>query len=93
MPGKHCPDEKQRFLLDAKALCLLYGCRMKPKSETQILWQAEARDVLLNGGSVDSFVRPYHPDLRFAAFRAYIGAVRDAIFRPRTARRRSKRAS
>jgi hypothetical protein len=66
---------------------------MKAKTETQILRQAEARDVLLNGGTVDSFVRPYHPDLRFAAFRAYIAAVRDAIFRPRAARRQSKRAS
>jgi hypothetical protein len=66
---------------------------MKPKTETQILWETEARDVLLNGGTVDSFVRPYHPDLRFAAFRAYISAVRDAIFRPRKARRQSKRAS
>ena len=61
----------------------------KPKS-TQILWQGEAREVLLHGGTVDSFVRPYHPELRFAAFRAYIGAVRDALFRPRTARRQSK---
>ena len=66
---------------------------MKPKTETQILWQAQARDVLLQGGTLDSFVRPYHPNLRFAAFRAYIGAVRDALFRPRTARRQSKRAS
>ena len=88
-----CLDEKQTFLLDGKALCLFHGCRMKPKSETQILWQAHARDVLVNGGTVDSFVRPYHPDLRFAAFRAYIGAVRDALFGPRTTRRRSKRAS
>ena len=79
-------------MLDDKALLLLYGCRMKPKSETQILRKAEARDVLLHGGTVDSFIRPYHPDLRFAAFRAYIGAVRDALFRPRTARRQSKRA-
>jgi hypothetical protein len=59
----------------------------KPKSETQILWQSQAREVLLHGGTVDSFVRPYHPELRFAAFRAYIGAVRDALFRPRTRRR------
>ena len=66
---------------------------MKPKSETQILRQAEARDVLLHGGTVDSFVRPYHPDLRFAAFRSYIGAVRGLLFRPRIARRQSKRAS
>jgi hypothetical protein len=78
------------FLLDNKALSLLYACRMKPKSETQILWQAHARDVLLHGGTVDSFVRAYHPNLRFAAFRAYICAVRDALFRPRTARRQSK---
>jgi hypothetical protein len=80
------------FLLDGKPFSLLYGCRMKPKSETQILWQGQAREVLLHGGTVDSFVRPYHPDLRFAAFRAYIGAVRDALFRPRTARRQSKRS-
>jgi hypothetical protein len=80
------------FLLDGKLFSLLYGCRMKPKSETQILWQGQAREVLLHGGTVDSFVRPYHPDLRFAAFRAYIGAVRDALFRPRTARRQSKRS-
>jgi hypothetical protein len=72
---------------------MLYGCRMKPKSQTQILRQAQARDVLLHGGTLDSFVRPYHPNLRFAAFRAYIGAVRDALFRPRTARRKPKRAS
>ena len=65
---------------------------MKTKSETQLLRQAHARDALLHGGTVDSFVRPYHPDLRFAAFRAYIGAVRDALFRPRTARRQSKRS-
>jgi hypothetical protein len=64
----------------------------KPKPETQILWQDQAREVLLHGGTVDSFVRPYHPELRFAAFRAYIGAVRDALFRPRTARRQSKRS-
>jgi hypothetical protein len=64
----------------------------KPKAETQILWQREARDVLLHGGTVDSFVRPYHPALRFAAFRAYIAAVRDALFRPGTARRQSKRS-
>jgi hypothetical protein len=82
----------ERFLLDGKPFSLLYGCRMKPKSETQILWQGQAREVLLHGGTVDSFVGPYHPDLRFAAFRAYIGAVRDALFRPRTARRRSKRS-
>ena len=66
---------------------------MKPKSETQILLHAEARDVLLHGGTVDSFVRPYHPDLRFAAFRAYISAVRNALFRPRTVRRQSKHPS
>jgi hypothetical protein len=83
----------ERFLLDCKVLSLFYGCRMKPKSETQILWQAQARDVLIHGGTLDSFVRPYHPNLRFAAFRAYIGAVRDALFRPRTARRLSTRAS
>ncbi len=83
----------ERFLLDCEVLSFLNGSRMKPKSETQILLQAEARDVLLHGGSVDSFVRPYHPDLRFAAFRAYIRAVRNALFRPRAARRQSKRAS
>jgi hypothetical protein len=66
---------------------------MKPKSETEILRQAEARDVLLHGGTVASFVRPYHPSLRFEAFRAYIGAVRDALLRPRKARRQLKRAS
>jgi hypothetical protein len=88
--GKCC---RKKFLLDGKAFSLFYGCPMKPKSETQILRQAEARDVLLHGGTVDSFLRPYHPDLRFAAFRAYIGAVRDALFRPRTARQQSKRAS
>src|ERR1041385_1074656 len=70
------------FFLDSKSLSLLYGGRMNPKSETQILWQAQAREVLLHGGTLDSFVRPYHPNLHFAAFRAYIGAVRDAIFRP-----------
>jgi hypothetical protein len=64
---------------------------MKPKSETQILWQGQARDVLLHGGTVDSFVRPYHPNLRFAAFRAYIGAVRDALFHPRRTQQRSSR--
>jgi hypothetical protein len=69
------------------------AAHMKPKSETQILRQDQARDVLLHGGTLDSFVRPYHPDLRFGAFRAYISAVRDALFRPRTARRQSKRAS
>jgi hypothetical protein len=79
-------------LLDGKPFSLLYGCRMKPKSETQILLLDQAREVLLHGGTVDSFVRPYHPDLRFAAFRAYIGAVRDALFRPRTARRQPKRS-
>jgi hypothetical protein len=83
---------QRRFLLDGKPFSLLYGCRMKPKSETQILWQDQAREVLLHGGTVDSFVRPYHPDLRFAAFRAYIGAVRNALFHPRTARRQSKRS-
>jgi hypothetical protein len=66
---------------------------MKPKSETQILWQDQARDALLHGGTLDTFVRPYHPNLRFAAFRAYIGAVRDALFRPRKVRRQSTRAS
>lgn len=86
-----CPAHT--FLLDGKAFSLLYGCRMKPKSETEILRQAEARDSLLHGGTVASFLRPYHPDLRFEAFRAYIGAVRDALFRPRKARRQSKRAS
>jgi hypothetical protein len=83
----------EKFLLDCKVVSLLYGCCMKPKSETQMLWQAQARDVLLHGGTLDSFVRPYHPNLRFAAFRAYIGAVRDALFRPRAARRQSNRAS
>jgi hypothetical protein len=79
-------------LLDGKTFSLLYGCRMKPKSETEILRQAEARDVLLHGGTVASFVRPYHPNLRFEAFRAYIGAVRDALLRPRKARQQLKRA-
>jgi len=60
---------------------------MKKKSETQLLRQAHARDVLLHGGTVDSFVNPYHPNLRFPAFRAYINAVRKALFRPRTGRR------
>ena len=64
----------------------------KPKSEAQILWQSQASEVLLHGGTVDSFVRRFHPDLRFEAFRAYIGAVRDALFRPRTARRQPKRS-
>jgi hypothetical protein len=60
---------------------------MKKKSETQILREDHARDALLHGSSVDSFVNPYHPDLRFPAFRAYIKAVRNALFRPRTGRR------
>jgi hypothetical protein len=81
------------FLLDSKALFLLYACRMKPKSETQILREDHARDALLHGGTVDSFISPYHPDLRFRAFRAYINVVRKALFRPRTARRQSKHAS
>jgi len=59
----------------------------KKKSETQLLRQAHARDALLQGGTVDSFVNPYHPDLRFPAFRAYISVVRNALFRPRTGRR------
>jgi hypothetical protein len=84
---------EKRFLLDSKALSLLYRCVMKPKSQTQILWQSHARDALLHGGTVDSFVDPYHPNLRFSAFRAYIGAVRDALFRPRKSRRQSRRAS
>jgi hypothetical protein len=63
------------------------NCSMKTKSETQILRESDARDALLHGGTVDSFVRPYHPDLRFLAFRAYINAVRNALFRPRTGRR------
>src|SRR5947199_173880 len=54
---------------------------MKKKSETQILREDHARDALLHGGTVDSFVGPYHPDLRFPAFRAYINAVRNALFR------------
>jgi len=60
---------------------------MKNKSETQLLRQAHARDALLQGGTVDSFVNPYHPNLRFPAFRAYISVVRNALFRPRTGRR------
>ena len=79
------------FLLDSKALSFLYGRRMKAKSQTQILWQSHAREALLHGGTVDSFVRLYHPNLRFSAFRAYIGAVRDALFRPRITRRQSTR--
>ena len=63
------------------------SCSMKKKSETQILREDHARDALLDGGTVDSFVNPYHPDLRFPAFRAYINAVRNALFRPRTGRR------
>jgi hypothetical protein len=59
---------------------------MKKKSETQILREDHARDALLHGGTVDEFVRPYHPDLRFLAFRAYIKAVRNALFRPRKRR-------
>jgi hypothetical protein len=62
------------------------SCSMKKKSETQLLRQAHARDALLHGGTVDSFVNPYHPNLRFPAFRAYISAVRKALFRPRTGR-------
>ena len=81
------------FLLDSKALSFLHGRGMKAKFQTQILWQSHAREALLHGGTVDSFVRPYHPDLRFSAFRAYIGAVRDALFRPRTTRRQSRRVS
>jgi hypothetical protein len=80
-------------LLDSKALSFLYRCVMKPKSQTQILCQSHARDALLHGGTVDSFVGQYHPNLRFSAFRAYIGAVRDALFRPRKSRRQSKRVS
>jgi hypothetical protein len=55
-----------------------------------MLWQSHARDALLHGGTVDLFVGPYHPNLRFSAFRAYIGAVRDALFRPRKSRRQLK---
>jgi hypothetical protein len=60
---------------------------MKRKSEAEILQEDHARDALLHGGTVDSFVNLYHPNLRFPAFRAYIKAVRNALFRPRTGRR------
>src|ERR1700730_12242679 len=63
------------------------NCSMKTQSKAQILQEDHARDALLHGGTVDSFVNLYHPNLRFPAFRAYIKAVRNALFRPRTGRR------
>ncbi len=56
------------------------SCSIKTKSETQTLREANARDALLHGGTVDSFVRQYHANLRLLAFRAYVNAVRNALF-------------